>query len=97
MNLAWVEGGPTGGKIGGTDDWMDRGLDRGGFGELDALLMADAQTSGGLVFGVAPDRADEALDALAATGHHAAAIGRVVACGSADPDDGDGARRLRLV
>ncbi len=92
-NLAWVEGGPND----GTDDWMDRGLDRGGFGELDALLMADAQTSGGLVFGVAPDRVDEALDALAATGHHAAAIGRVVACGSADPDDGDGARRLRLV
>ncbi len=72
-------------------DWADDLLDRGGFGDLDALLMADAQTSGGLVFGVAPDRADEALVALAATGHVAAVVGHVVARGS------DGSHRLRLV
>jgi selenide, water dikinase len=45
--------------------------------EVAAVLLADAQTSGGLVFGVAPDRATEALDALAAAGLTAAAIGRV--------------------
>jgi len=72
-------------------DWADDLLDRGDFGDLDALLMADAQTSGGLVFGVAPDRADEALVALAATGHVAAVVGHVVARGS------DGSHRLRLV
>jgi selenide, water dikinase len=72
-------------------DWADHLLDRGGFGDLDALLMADAQTSGGLVFGVAPERADEALVALTATGHVAALVGHVVARG------GDGSHRLRLV
>jgi len=81
-NLAWVEGPPGAG--------LDGGLDRGGFDDLDVLLMADAQTSGGLVFGAPPERVDEALGALSATGHTAAAIGRVV-------DTGSGSSRLRLV
>jgi selenide,water dikinase len=80
--LAWVEGPPGAG--------LDGGLDRGGFDDLDVLLMADAQTSGGLVFGAPPERVDEALGALSATGHTAAAIGRVV-------DTGSGSSRLRLV
>jgi selenide,water dikinase len=54
-------------------------LDRGGADELTVTLLADAQTSGGLVFGVAPDRADAALAELASSGHTAARIGEIVA------------------
>ena len=43
-------------------------------------LACDPQTSGGLLFGTAPERAAEALAALRAAGEtHAVAIGRVVA------------------
>jgi selenide,water dikinase len=45
-----------------------------GFAELEVLLLADAQTSGGLLFGAAPDRAAEAVAQLGAP---AAVIGRV--------------------
>lgn len=62
-NLAWV------------DDRLD--LDDG-VSELDVTLLADAQTSGGLLFGVDPDRADAVVADLVASGHHAAAIGTVV-------------------
>lgn len=57
-------------------------LDPGGRGEVDVLLMADAQTSGGLVFGVAPDRADQAVAELRGRGHDAAVIGTVVGTGA---------------
>lgn len=50
-------------------------LDRGETDELDVLLLADAQTSGGLIFGVDPDRVDSALEALAGSGHRAASVG----------------------
>ncbi len=66
--------------------WADERLDRGGHDELDVLLLADAQTSGGLVFGAAPAAAHEALERLEGSGHTASVIGRVV--------EGDG--RLRL-
>ena len=66
--------------------WADERLDRGGHDELDVLLLADAQTSGGLVFGAAPVAAHEALDRLEGSGHTASVIGRVA--------EGDG--RLRL-
>jgi len=39
------------------------------------MLLADAQTSGGLVFGVDPTGVDVALAALASTGHESAVIG----------------------
>ncbi len=82
-NLSWAE------------DLLDRGLDRGVHGKVEALLMADAQTSGGLVFGVSPDRIDEAMAALSATGHAAATIGHVLsAAGESSEDDGNA--RLRL-
>ncbi len=55
-------------------DWVDGVLDVGGHAETDVLLMADAQTSGGLLFGAAPDRAAAATAAL---GPPAAVIGRV--------------------
>ncbi len=67
-------------------EWADQVLDRGGLAELDVLLLADAQTSGGLVFGASPAAADEAVAQLTATGHTAAVIGDVVA--------GDGHIRL---
>ncbi len=57
--------------------WADEILDRGGLAELDVLLLADAQTSGGLVFGASPAAADEAVAQLTATGHTAAVIGDV--------------------
>lgn len=58
-------------------DHVRPSLDTGGHDEGTALLLADAQTSGGLLFGAA-DRAaaDEAVAALAASGHTAAVIGR---------------------
>ena len=66
--------------------WVDERLDRGNHDELDVLLLADAQTSGGLVFGASPAAAHEALDRLEETGHTASGIGRVA--------EGNG--RLRL-
>ena len=41
------------------------------------LLLADAQTSGGLLFGAEPERAREAVAELAAAGVSAAVIGEV--------------------
>jgi len=46
-------------------------------GDDDLILLADAQTSGGLLFGCDPTVADEALAKLAATGHTAAVVGTV--------------------
>lgn len=66
--------------------WVDERLDRGGHDEPDVLLLADAQTSGGLVFGAAPAAAHEAIERLEGSGHTASVIGRVA--------EGDG--RLRL-
>ena len=60
-NLAWAL------------DFVDVGI----HDELIQLLLADAQTSGGLVFGVDPSETDAVLGELAATGHRAARIGSV--------------------
>ncbi|MCL4143610.1 UNVERIFIED_CONTAM: hypothetical protein GTU68_049821 [Idotea baltica] len=54
-------------------------LDRGSTDELDVLLLADAQTSGGLVFGVDGENLDDAVQALAALGVVAAHVGRTSA------------------
>ena len=56
-------------------DWGRDLLDPGDHDELHQLLVADAQTSGGLVFGVDPDHVDAVLAELTATGHTAARIG----------------------
>jgi selenide,water dikinase len=53
-------------------------LDAAGVDEVSLTILADAQTSGGLLFGTSPDRADEAVEALRRSGHQAAVIGRVV-------------------
>ncbi len=52
-------------------------LDAGEHPELHQLLVADAQTSGGLVFGVDPAHTDTVLRDLAESGHTAARIGAV--------------------
>ena len=59
--------------------WGSEFLDAGGHGEVDRLLVADAQTSGGLVFGVDPAATADVLARLADTGHTAALIGRAAA------------------
>jgi selenide,water dikinase len=56
--------------------WVQDRLDTDGVDDLTVALLADAQTSGGLVFGVAEGEVVEVLAELAATGHTAAAIGR---------------------
>lgn len=58
-------------------EWGDELLDAGMHDEVHRLLVADAQTSGGLVFGVDPGEVDGALAELSATGHSAARIGAV--------------------
>jgi selenide, water dikinase len=55
-------------------DWVAPHVDAGGLPEPEVLLLADAQTSGGLLFGAAPERAAEAVARLGAP---AAVIGRV--------------------
>jgi len=55
-------------------DWVRSVVDADGFSELELLLLADAQTSGGLLFGAAPDAAAEATAELGAP---AAVIGVV--------------------
>ena len=71
-NLAWIE------------EWLDIGA---GVDDLDVTILADAQTSGGLVFGVDPDAANDVVAGLIADGHTAAVIGRAV--------DGNGRIALR--
>jgi selenide,water dikinase len=67
--------------------WVEDRLDRGAVDDLVVTLLGDAQTSGGLVFGVAPGEATGAVADLEACGHRAAAIGTVEA----------GTGRIRLV
>ncbi len=62
-------------------------LDQGEVSDERTLILADAQTSGGLVFGVDPDKADGVITELAASGHTVAAIGSTA----------DGTGRIRLV
>jgi selenide, water dikinase len=50
--------------------------------DLDAVLLADAQTSGGLLFGASPDRAERAVATLRAEGHDAALVGAVTGTGA---------------
>jgi selenide,water dikinase len=53
-------------------------LDAAGVDEVSLTILADAQTSGGLLFGASPDRAAKAVEALRGSGHQAAVVGRVV-------------------
>jgi selenide,water dikinase len=57
-------------------EWVEERLDGDDIDPLVVLILADAQTSGGLVFGVGPDAAGEVLTELQRKGHPAAIIGR---------------------
>jgi selenide, water dikinase len=57
--------------------WAGERLQVDGVDDATVLVLADAQTSGGLVFGAEPDKAEEAAAALRASGHAAAVIGAV--------------------
>ncbi len=59
-------------------DWVIDRLDTGSnVDDLDVALLADAQTSGGLIFGVSPEKADEVVSELIDSGHEASAIGTI--------------------
>jgi selenide,water dikinase len=63
--------------------WVEPALDVGpAVAEDDLWLLADAQTSGGLLLGVDPDAVSGVLAALRAAGSAAAAIGRVGSAGT---------------
>lgn len=66
--------------------WVREVLDEPGLPEAELLVLADAQTSGGLLFGASPTAAREAVRWLRSEGHPAAIVGRV------DPGTG----RVRL-
>lgn len=56
-------------------DWIGASVETGGHDELTQLLLADAQTSGGLVFGVDAGATSDVLRSLLGSGHTAAHIG----------------------
>ena len=64
--------------------WGAEILDAGDHDEVHQLLVADAQTSGGLVFGVDPGSTADVLAELAATGHTAAHVGTTSAGAAGD-------------
>ncbi len=55
--------------------WMEDRIDQGSHDDTTVLLFADAQTSGGLIFGVDPGQAEDVLSQLADSGHTAAQVG----------------------
>lgn len=56
-------------------EWVENRLDGDDIDPLVVLVLADAQTSGGLIFGVGPDTAGEVLTELQKKGHPASVIG----------------------
>jgi selenide,water dikinase len=67
--------------------WATERIESDGVDEDTLLLLADAQTSGGLLFGVGDGAAATVADELCASGHTAAVVGRVA---------GRGAGRIRV-
>jgi selenide,water dikinase len=59
--------------------WAAERVEVDGVGDDMVIVLADAQTSGGLLFGAEPSRAEEAAAALRESGHAAAVIGTVTA------------------
>ena len=55
--------------------WIADQVDEGSFSEIDLLLLADAQTSGGLIFGVDKDKSSDVCAELEEQGVVAALIG----------------------
>ncbi len=56
--------------------WAGERLEAGGVDDSIVIVLADAQTSGGLLFGAEAGRAEEAAAALRESGHAAAVIGK---------------------
>lgn len=71
-----AEAGAVPGGTGRNRKWIDHRLTVAGVDDLMVTMLADAQTSGGLLFGAADDAASRAVEALLASGHQAAIIGR---------------------
>jgi len=67
--------------------WVSERLDAAGVDESVVIVLADAQTSGGLLFGAQPAAAEAAVTDLVGSGHAAAVIGTATA--------GSGMIRLR--
>ena len=61
--------------------WVQQWLDAAPIDDVTLLLLADAQTSGGLLFGVEAGCGYEAVTRLRQTGHDAAVIGHVTQVG----------------
>jgi len=59
--------------------WAGERVEADGVDDADMIVLADAQTSGGLLFGAERSRAEEAVAALLASGHAAAVVGSVTA------------------
>jgi len=76
---ALAEAGAVSGGAVRNVNWVDAQLDRGTADELTVALLADPQTSGGLVFGVDEDKVEAALAELTRSGHRAARIGQAQA------------------
>ena len=68
-------------------DWASERLDAGSTDETSVLVLADAQTSGGLLFGADAEAAERAVADLRASGHEAAVVGTLT--------EGTGTVRLR--
>lgn len=65
-------------RPGGTDRnlrWLGERLERESCDDATLALLADPQTSGGLLFGLPPERAREAVRILQESGHDAALVG----------------------
>jgi selenide,water dikinase len=78
--FALAEQGSIPGGTGRNLNWIEPQLDRADTSDLMVTILADAQTSGGLVFGVAgAEAAADAVVELRKSGHDAAVIGHVVA------------------
>ena len=66
---------------------VEHQIDAGSYGETDLLLLADAQTSGGLIFGVEKTKSDEVCAELNGRGVPAMVVG--------ETHEGKGTIRLR--
>ncbi len=76
---ALAEGGCVPGGSTRNLDWVGERLDTGDADPVTVVVLADAQTSGGLLFGAEPEAAAAAAEQLRASGHDAAVVGRVEA------------------
>lgn len=74
-----VEQGHVPGGAGRNLAWAEELLDRGTVDEVTLTILADPQTSGGLLFTASPEQADAAVRQLRGSGHDAAVIGTVAA------------------